>query len=145
MVNLKKLILHSSYPAFKNNGLYKGSFVISGTVVPGTNIRSFTIPLPKAPDIGDLQFQGRGEVGFSTPNFQLSRRPTAGWFKSSFIFVRGDNAGMGYNNYPCLFTVGAQISGASILVTLTCVQQFGGTMTLTPETVNYRLADYINT
>lgn len=145
MPDLTKLIAHSSYPAFKNMSEYTGSFDISGTIVPGVNVRSYFFDLPYVPAIEDIVFSGRGEQGFSSPDFGTNPRPSGTWFKEGAVFVRGDNAGDGYINEGTMWVINASINGKQLTITAICVIQFYATLTLTTETVQIKLVDYIST
>lgn len=143
MPDLTKLQSYSETPSFKNLNEYPGSFVISGTVTAGANLITHIFSLPVQPEISDIVFFGRGDQGFSTPDFTTSPRPSDTWFKQGAIFVRGD--GTGYSNYPVPFVITAQLVGNQLTISALCVIQFTATLTLTPETVLYKVVDYIST
>lgn len=143
MPDLTKLSLYSETPAFKNLNEYTSSFTISGSVTAGVNTRSTSITLPFTPEIADVRFYGRGDQGFSTGDFLFHPRPSNTWFKEGAIFVRGDSSI--YNNYPTIWPINYEINGNIIEITAICVQQFVETLTLTPETVQIKVVDYIST
>lgn len=143
MPDLTKLSLYSETPAFKNLNEYAGSFNISGTVVGGVNTRTFDMTLPFAPQIADVRFFGRGDQGFALGDHIMDPRPSNTWFKQGRVFVRGD--GGFYVNEGTMWTLNYSISGNILTVTAICVQQFLATLTLTPETVQVKVVDYIST
>lgn len=143
MPDLTKLSLYSNTPAFKNLNEYSGSFNISGSVTGGVNSRSTSITLPFSPQIADVRFYGRGDQGFSTGNFLSDPRPSNTWFKEGNIFVRGDSSL--FSNYPTLWTINYEINGNTLIITAICVQQFIETLSLTTETVQFKIVDYIST
>lgn len=148
MPDLTKLILHSSYPAFKNKREYVGSFVLSGTVVGGVNVRTHVVTLDSPlTDITDVTFAGRAQVGmdggFGLTDYSFDPRPSGYWFRDGVVWVRGD--GTGFTNYPMPFTINYAIAGNQLTITAICVQQFGTPLTLTAESVSYKIVDYINT
>lgn len=147
MVDLSRLILHSSYPAFKNKREYTGSVSISGTVVSGTNTRTFTVTLDEPVEIADVTFYGRAQQGMDggigIADYSFDPRPTGYWFYEGAVWVRGD--GTGYTNYPVPFIINSSISGNILTITATCVLQFSATLTLTAEMLQYKVVDYINT
>lgn len=144
MVDLTKLQSYSETPSFKQNlDDVLGSFNISGTVVSGVNTRTVVVNLDQAPEICDIEFFGRGEQGFSTPNNQTDPRPSSTWFKEGAIWVRGD--GGIYSNYPVPFTLSASFIGATLTITAICAIQFDATLTLTTEAVQYKIVDYVST
>lgn len=143
MPDLTKLSLYSETPAFKNLNQYVGSFSISGTTTGGVNTRTATVSLPFTPEIADVRFYGRGDQGFSIGDFLIDPRPSNTWFKEGRIFVRGDSGS--FNNYPTMWSINYSINGNTIQITATYVQQFVETLTLTPETVQYKVVDYIST
>lgn len=135
--DLTKLIFLSRNPAFKNNAVYESAVTVGGSTVPGLNTREFTIPLSRVPDLVSAMFNGPTDTVFGS-----DPRPGNAWFKKGAIWVRGDNAGAGYNNYPVPFTVMARISGQNAIIRLEYVQQFSDGLTLTPTNLSYRIIDY---
>lgn len=136
MSDLTKVIIDTTYDAFKNNTIYTGTYQITGTSSGGTNTRSFTITLAN-PDMTDVVFNGPTDTVFSS-----DPRPADGWFKRGAVWVRGDNAGAGYNNYPIPWDVYTSIAGSIMTVTLLYVQQFSTVLTLTATDMFYRIVDY---
>lgn len=134
-VDLTKLALHSSYSAFKNNDLATGSFSISGTTSGGLNTRTETVNLGLTPDLADVIFSGR-----SSP---LNDRPSSAWFKNvGPVYVAGDNAGEGYNDFDTTWLITYRIDGSNLVITAYYPQQFTASLTLQAETINYRVVDY---
>jgi hypothetical protein len=140
VADLTKFSLHSDYPAFKNNSVYTGSFVISGTANVGLNTRTATVVLEDTPDFTDILFSGRADSGFGSSASWPDARPSAGWFKQGYVYVRGD--GGAFSNYPTVWRVNAEFSGATLTITARCRLDFDTALSLTSETVTYRLVDY---
>lgn len=149
-VDLTKLLLHTSYPAFKNNTVYTGSFNISGTVGAGANVVSATVALSVAPDLVDIIFNGQGEDAFGSTT---DPRPSSAWFKDTggssgspdthnLVWVRGDNAPAFFIDYPTPWSISSRILGTSLIITATYIQTFPDVLTLTSTPVYYRLVDY---
>lgn len=137
MRDLTKLQYHTGYNTFKNNAVYTGTYSITGSTSGGTNIRQFDITLARRPDIMDVIFNGATDTVFGT-----DPRPATGWFKKGAVWVRGDNAGAGYTNYPTPWEVYTSLNGLTLTVTLLYSQQFTPALTLTPETLSYKIVDY---
>lgn len=138
--DLTKLQSTSLTPGFKNNDEYTGSFVIDGTFNTGSKIITKTITLPSGTDIADIMFQGRANGGFVIPTDDP--RPNAAWFKQGRVWARVDDAGAGYTNYPQPFLVYASISGNQLTLYAASFKQFVANLTISPETVNYKIVDY---
>lgn len=133
-VDLSKLVMHSNYPAFKNNNIFTGTLTIpAGNTAGGLNNRSFTINLSVTPDLTDIVFNGPANVGSFDP------RPSGGWFKQGYIWVPTNNAGGGN---PSGWKITTTISGTSVGVVATYVQQFTTVETLTATNFSYRIIDY---
>lgn len=137
MTDITKSQYHTGYNTFKNNAVYTGSYSITGTTVGGTNIRQFNVTLARQPDIMDVIFNGATAFGAGT-----DPRPAAGWFKRGAVWVRGDNGGAGYVNYPTPWGVYTSLTGLTLTVTMVFSQQFSPSLTLTPETLSYKVIDY---
>ena len=137
MPDLTKLQYHTGYNTFKNNAVYTGSYSISGSTNGGTNTRTFNISLTRQPDIMDVIFNGATDTVFSS-----DPRPAAGWFKKGAVWVRGDNGGAGYVNYPTPWVVYTSLTGLTLTVTLVYSQQFSAALALTPGTLSYKIVDY---
>jgi len=137
MRDLTKLQYHTGYNTFKNNAVYTGTYSITGSTSGGTNIRQLDITLARRPDIMDVIFNGATDTVFGT-----DPRPATGWFKKGAVWVRGDNAGAGYTNYPTPWEVYTSLNGLTLTVTLLYSQQFTPALTLTPETLRYKIVDY---
>lgn len=135
--DLSQIILHSNYPAFKNNTDYSGFFTISGVTAPGLNQQTTVVNLDNAPDIIDITFNGPTDTVFSS-----DPRPSDGWFKQGAVWVRGDNPGAGYTNYPTPWVVYSSITGTQLTITVQYVQQFTAALTLTGTLAYYKLVDY---
>jgi hypothetical protein len=131
MPDLTKLAYHSSYPAFKNNTVYSGSFNISGTATSGVNTRTATINLTSPPDLVDIIFNGLSD-SLDDP------RPDSGWFKTGAVWANG-NTGF---DFPTPWVITYRISGSTVVITATYIQTFTDTTTLTTTAVNYRIVDY---
>ena len=139
-LDLTKIQSTSLNQGFKNNDEFSGSFTIDGSFNGGSKIITKTITLPNDTDIADIIFKGRSDGGFafSTDN----PRPNGAWFKAGLVFVRGDDAGAGYSNYPVPFRVYASISGNQLTLMAAAFKQFIANLTLTSETVEYKIVDY---
>lgn len=137
MLDLAKTQYHTGYNAYKNDNVYTGSYDITGSTSGGTNIRTTTVTLREIPDLLEVTFNGATDTVFGS-----DPRPSDGWFKQGAIWVRGDNAGAGYVNYPTPWTVYSSISGNVLTITMINVQQFTPTLTLTATPLYYRIVDY---
>lgn len=135
--DLQKLVLLSQKGAFKNNNIYTGTLAVTGTAVPGTNVRTFTVPLAKVPDLVSALLNGPTDTIFGS-----DPRPGNAWFKKGYIWVLGTDAGAGYTNYPTPWQVQVTISGANAIIRLTYVQQFVANLALTSTNFDYRILDY---
>lgn len=136
-LDLSKVIFDSRKAAFKNNKIYTGSFNITGSWVPGMNVQTHTIALDKIPDMIVTSFQAPTDLVYGS-----DPRPNTAWFKRGYAWVRGDNAGAGYTNYPIPFTLYTQIVGNTAIIVCTTVNQTATTLTLTSTPVQYRIIDY---
>ena len=141
-VDLTKLVFHSGYPAFKNNNRFSGSFNITGSSASGTNQRTATFSLGLVPDMTDIIFNGASDTHWESGYGDNDPRPDDGWFKQGYVWVRGDNGGAGYNDYPTPWVISSKISGTDIIILATYVQTFVDALTLTSTPVSYRLVDY---
>lgn len=139
-LDLTKIQSTSLNPGFMNNDEYLGSFVINGSFSGGSKIITKTITLPTDTDIADIIFKGRSDGGFAFPT--NNPRPNGAWFKAGVVYVRGDDAGAGYNNWPVAFRVYASISGDQLTLVAASFKQFIANLTLTAETVSYKIVDY---
>lgn len=135
--SLQNLLFHSGYAAFKNNSVYTGSFNISGTANAGVNTQTFTLTLPKAPDLADILFNAPTDTVFGN-----DPRPSAGWFKQGASWVIGNNAGAGFTNYPTPWVMSSRFTGSQIVITAQYVQTFTAPLTLNTTAVSYRIVDY---
>jgi len=135
--NLEKLILLSEKAAFKNNAIYEGAVNITGNATAGLNVREFTVPLSKVPDLVSYMVNGPTDTVFGS-----DPRPGSAWFKKGYVWVRGDDAGAGYTNYPVPFLVNVKISGQNAIIRCEYVQQFIANLALTSTALNYRIIDY---
>lgn len=124
-VDLSKLIIQSQYNTFKNNNVYYGTFTISGTTSPGTNLKTFSVPLNFIPDMVDIIYNDGS---------------SADWFKQDYITVLGN--GGPYVNYPTRWTVNGSLSGSTLVIQAIWPQEFTTALTLTPVIGKYRLVDY---
>jgi len=120
--DLTMLSFDSRYPAFKNNRLYTGVEVISGTTASGTNLRQFTVTLASAPDLVDIMF---------------SSSLTSGWQKLKTISVPTSGVGN-----PSSWVLSSQINGSTIVIDARYVQTFSGSESLTSTSFYYRIVDY---
>lgn len=141
-VDLSKLVMHSNYPAFKNNTEYTGFFTISGTTAGGVNQVTTTVPITTAPDLCDVLFNGASDTHWEGTYGDIDPRPDGGWFKRGSIWVRGDNGGAGYVDYPTPWVITSKIQGTNLIITATYVQQFAAALTLTSTLGLYKLVDY---
>lgn len=142
MPDPSKVLFDSTLPAFKNNDVYTGSFQISGLVGGGTNIISHAVTLPNAPDMTQILFNGPSDTAWEGLFGDFDPRPDGGWFTEGAVWVRGDNSGAGYDDYPTAWTMSVKIVGSTVTITAEYVQTFSDTLTLTATTVNYRIVDY---
>ncbi len=134
-MDYSKIIFDSRIPAFSNNKIYTGNFAVSGTLTEGTNTRTQNITLDQAPDMTQIMFNGPNDGAGTDP------RPSDGWFEEGTIWALGSD-GVTYFNFPMPFSITTDIVGTTLIITLTAVQQFTATLTLTPITVYYRVVDY---
>lgn len=141
-VDLTKLVFHSGYPAFKNNAKYSGSFNIGGVSAGGTNQQTTNVTLAKTPDLVDILFNGPSDTHWEGTYGDLDPRPSTGWFKQGKIWVRGDNAGAGYTDYPTPWVITTSLSGLVLTITVTYVQTFSTALVITSTPVYYRIVDY---
>lgn len=137
MPDLTKLQYHTGYNTFKNNAVYTGSTSISGSTSGGTNVRTFNVTLARRPDIMDVIFNGATDTVFGS-----DPRPAGGWFKKGAVWVRGDNGGAGYVNYPTPWLVYTSLNGLVLTITMLYSQTFTPALTLTPTTLSYKIVDY---
>lgn len=124
-------ILNSEYDTFKNNNVFGGSFIISGSVGSGTSTRTYTVPLGKTPDMFDVYFLGRSASG--------NPRPSTAWFAQGRIEVPGTSFGF-TQDFP--FSLSARISGTDVIISATTINMSVDPFTLTPVTVQVRVVDY---
>lgn len=138
MADLTKLILHSGYPAFKNNGIYTGSIVLPSTSLT-TNIVEYEFPIfiQSGLDIVDVLFQG--------PNSSFFPRPSTAWFSPdglNSVLQTGLQGGFPFNNY---WYLGYRIESNALVITAMSspLAAAFGTVTFSGTvTVNYRIIDY---
>lgn len=135
MADLTKLIEDSAAPSFQNNKVYTGTFTFTGTVVAGTNTKTFSVPLSQTPDLVDIVFNGPTDTVFSS-----DPRPSTAWFKQGSIWVIGN--GSTVTNFPTPWVTYGVINGTTLTITCTYVQQFVDTITLTSTNASYRVIDY---
>lgn len=132
--DLTKLALHTAYDAFKNNAIYTGTLTISGSTVEGTNVQTFTVTLTQTPDMTDIVFNGPTDTVFSN-----DPRPSDGWFKRGAVWIPTNDAGGGN---PSRWVLSSSISGTTVTITATYVQQFTTGETLTATNFSYRIIDF---
>lgn len=137
LTDLPKLILLSEKGAFKNNKIYEGAVTFGGTATPGTNFRTFVIPLEKVPDLLSGVFNGPTDTVFAS-----DPRPGSAWFKRGYVWALGNDAGAGYTNYPTAWEVQLSINGANAIIKLTNIQQFTANLAITNTNLSYRILDY---
>lgn len=130
-VDLTKLVLHSNYPAFINNAVYTGTKTISGSLPTGTTTLTYTVTLDKTPDLLDIMFNGRAYTLSSTEN-----RPDDGWFKRGAIGVL--TTGL----IESAWILTTSITGATVTISATAVNETVATETLTSTDFSYRIIDY---
>lgn len=140
-VDLTKLKSTSLVPAFKNNDESSGSFTLSGTWASSapSKILTKTIQLPSGTDIADVMFKGRADGGFSSPT--NDPRDNDAWFKRGAVWA-ATNDGGSLNNYPTRFLLAASVADDVLTITATANRQYTGTLTITSETVYYKIIDY---
>lgn len=136
IIDLTKVIFDSRKPAFKNNNIYTGTITLGGSWTPGYNIQTFNVTLAEIPDMTVNTFQAPTDWLGSDP------RPDQFWFKDGYAWVRGDNGGAGYTNYPVPFRIYVAILGTTATITCTSVNQTATTLGLTSTVVHYRIIDY---
>lgn len=136
---LDKLQSTTLKPAFKNNDEYTGSFNITGTMSAGSKIITKVIDLPDGTDIADVIFKGRADGGFGVPTGDP--RPNGAWFKRGSVWARTDDSPT-YVNYPMPFRINASISGNQLIITAAAFKTFTANLTITSETVYYKIIDY---
>jgi hypothetical protein len=125
-VDLTKLILHSSYPAYINDAGYSSFFTISGSTTAGTNTRTANVFLNEAPDLIDFMYNKDGD---------------ANWKKQGTVTVLGTDSPL-YIDYPTLWTITTKVNGSTLTITATFSQQFTATLALDSTAINYKLVDY---
>lgn len=138
--DLTKLQSTSLNQGFKNNAEYTGSFVLSGSFNSGSKEITTVITLPANVVIADILFKGRADGGFDFSTGDP--RPNGAWFKRGLVWARTDDAGAGYTNYPIPFIIGASISGNQFTISANAFKQFIANLTITGETVYYKVIDY---
>lgn len=138
--DLTKLQSTTLRPGFKNNDEYSGSFNISGSFSGTSKIITQSITLPTGTDIADVIFRGRADGGFDFPTD--NPRPNSAWFKRGVVYARGDDAGAGYVNTPVDFRVYASISGNQLILTAAAFKTYIANLSLTTETIYYKIIDY---
>ena len=132
MPDLTKIVFHSQYPAFKNNRIYTGTLTISGSTNAGSNTRTFTVTLDKAPDLIDVVFNGPTDTVYNS-----DPRPSTAWFKVGAVWTPTSGFGT-----PAPWTINYRINGLTVVITANYVQQFTGSETITSTDFNYRIVDY---
>ncbi|MCA9325521.1 hypothetical protein KDA23_05675 [Candidatus Saccharibacteria bacterium] len=137
--DLTKLQSTTLNPAFKNNDEYTGSFNLTGTMSAGSKIITKTITLPDNVEIADILFKGRANGGFGIPTGDP--RPNDAWFKRGAVWARTDDS-PSYVNYPMPFDISASISGDQLTITASAFKTFTANLTITSETVYYKVIDY---
>jgi len=138
--DLTKLQSTSLNQGFKNNAEYTGSFVLSGSFSDGSKEITQSITLPANVVLADVLFQGRADGGFAIPTDDP--RPNAAWFKRGNVWARTDDSGAGYTNYPMPFILGARIEGNQLIISANAFKTFIANLTITSETVYYKVIDY---
>lgn len=137
MIDLTKLLLASNYPAFKNNSIYTGTETISGSYPPGYSQFTYTVPLDKVPDMLTGFFTGPTDDLFS-----LDPRPAGVWFKSGSVWVHGSNPGAGFPDYTIPYNIAMTVSGASVIIVASTVNQTDTNFSLVSTDFSYRIIDY---
>ena len=137
--DLTKLQSTTLKPAFKNNDEFSGSFNLSGTFNSTSKLITKVIDLPDGTDIADIIFKGRANGGFAIPTGDP--RDNDAWFKRGSVWARTDDA-PSYVNYPMPFRINASISGNQLTITAAAFKQFVANLTITSETVYYKIIDY---
>lgn len=137
LTDLPKLILISENSAFKNNAVYESSVNITGTASAGLNVREFTIPLNKVPDLVSAVVNGPTDTVYGS-----DPRPGSAWFKKGYVWVLGTDSGAGYTNYPTPWAVNVRINGQNAIIRCEYVQQFIANLALNSTALYYRIIDY---
>lgn len=135
MSDLTKVIFDSSYNAFKNNNIYTGTLSITGTTSAGTNSKTFNVSLSESPDFLDIIFTGPSDALDSTG------RPDDVWFKQGAVWVLGTDS-PSYVDLPTPWVITTKLSGSTVVVTATFVQQFVASLSLDSTDFSYRIIDY---
>jgi hypothetical protein len=135
--DLTKLILISEKSAFKNNAVYEDSVNITGNATAGLNVRDFTVPLDRVPDLLSFMVNGPTDTVYGS-----DPRPGNAWFKKGYVWVLGTDAGAGYIDYPVPWSVTVRIQGQNAIIHCEYVQQFIANLALTSTPLNYRIIDY---
>lgn len=133
MVDLTKLVMHSAYPAFKNNNVFTDTFNISGTITGGVNLRSVTLNLPFTPDIADIVI---GEGG------EYSKEIGDSFYGASRIISIPGTGTITPGTINTPWAIGSRISGNSLIVTAYNIHQVDETVTLTSTPISVRVIDY---
>lgn len=137
-VDLTKVNADFNYNAFKNNHIYTGQFNIVGSWTPGYQTQTHDVLLTETPDLVQATFNGPTDTVFGS-----DPRPGEAWFKNGAVWVRGDNAGAGYTNYPIPYEMSAIMTGPrTCTINASSVSEIADTLTLTPTTVYFRVLDY---
>jgi hypothetical protein len=132
-MDLTKLLLHSSYPAFKNNNVFTDSFNISGTITGGVNTRSVTLDLGFTPDIADIVI---GEGG------EYSKEIGDSFYGASRLISIPGTGTVTPGTIDTPWAIGTRISGSSLVVTAYNIHQVDETVTLTSTPITIRVIDY---
>lgn len=130
-VDLTKLVLYTGKPAFKNNDIATGSFVIGGSYSGGVNIRTFNVSLSVTPDVADISFSA------SSLATDAGAAPSNGWIESGYVNVPASGS---TGTMP--FVISPQLTGSTLTFNCYGVTTVDETGSLTNTTVSWRLVDY---
>lgn len=130
MTDRTKLTFDSRTSTFRNNNLYTGSFVISGTTSPGINQRTTSVSIPSNAVLVDALFRG------PAPDNPSNRDSDDQWFRDGLVLVPATGA-------DTVWRIDYRRTSTGITITASYAKTFEGTSTLTATTVFYRFVDYV--
>lgn len=131
-LDYSKFVQHSDCSGFHNKHIYVGTFTISGTVSGGLNVKTYTVQLNEHPSFLDVLFAGGINDPFGDPVPANSDRRLSGVHVDSTSFEQ-------------YFDITYSVSGLTLIFTATNLWTGGGTPTLTPTVISYRIVDYLYT
>lgn len=140
MTDLTKLVLHSSYDAFKNNNIYEGSFNIEGTLAFSeiNKTISTTVSIPQTPDTIDVLFKGQYIAVPDDPN----ERDSDDWFYDIGP-VHTEDAVVGEDfELLNIWYITWSREGDDVKINASTYRSFYAEQIITPTPVSYRVIDY---